>query len=191
MRQIRSLRQSKLESNGRTRGRRTREGCQARLRFGDHVGLVRIFRDHLLVVVLRFSLSQLLVGVAQLRERLGHECAVVGKLFQDVFVDLDRRRDVALPALLIQALTGVWLALQWVPDVGAWFAPASLHARLILVKLALLAATLALAAHARFRVLPRLDAATLPLLGYHVVGVTVLGVALLIVGVAIRTGGVW
>jgi putative copper export protein len=98
---------------------------------------------------------------------------------------------VGLPALLIQALTGIWLALHWVPDIGAWFAPASLHAWLILVKLMLLAATLALAAHARFRILPRLDATTLPLLGYHVVGVTVLGVVLLIVGAAIRTGGLW
>jgi putative copper export protein len=98
---------------------------------------------------------------------------------------------IGLPALLVQALTGVWLALHWVPQIGDWFTPASLHTRLILVKLALLAATVALAAHARFRVLPGLDATTLPLLGYHVVAVTVLAVAMLIVGVAIRTGGVW
>ena len=98
---------------------------------------------------------------------------------------------IGLPALLVQAITGVWLALVWAPDVGSWFAPASLQARLVLVKLTLLAATIALAVHARVRVLPRLDAATLPLLGYHVIGVTLLGVALLVVGVAIRTGGLW
>jgi putative copper export protein len=40
-------------------------------------------------------------------------------------------------------------------------------------------------------VLPGLDATTLPLLAYHVVGVTVLAVALLVAGVAIRTGGLW
>jgi putative copper export protein len=98
---------------------------------------------------------------------------------------------IALPALLVQALTGVWLALRWVPQVGDWFTPVSLHAQLILIKLVLVAATVALAAHARVRVLPGLDATTLPLLGYHVVGVTVLGVALLVIGVAIRTGGLW
>jgi putative copper export protein len=98
---------------------------------------------------------------------------------------------IGLPALLVQAVTGVWLALHWVPQVGDWFAPVSLHGQLILVKLVLLAATIALAAHARFRVLPELDAATLPLLGYHIVGVTVLGVALLVVGAAIRMGGLW
>jgi hypothetical protein len=57
-----------------------------------------------------------------------------------------------------------------------------------LVKLALLAATVALAVHARLRVVPRLDAATLRFLAYHIVAVTLLGVALLVVGVAIRTG---
>ena len=60
--------------------------------------------------------------------------------------------------------------------------------RLVLVKLALLAATVGLAVHARLRVIPRLDAATLPVLAYHIVAVTLLGVALLVAGVAIRTG---
>src|SRR5206468_3592572 len=48
---------------------------------------------------------------------------------------------IGLPALLLQALTGVWLALHWVPDMATWLAPASLHGWLIVVKLGLLAAT--------------------------------------------------
>jgi hypothetical protein len=48
-----------------------------------------------------------------------------------------------------------------------------------------------LAIHARLRVIPRLDSATLRLLAYHIVAVTLLGVALLVVGVGIRTGGVF
>jgi putative copper export protein len=98
---------------------------------------------------------------------------------------------IGLPALLLQVITGAWLALHWVPDIRTWLAPASLHAWLVLVKLGLLAATLALAAHARFRLVPALDAGTLSTLAYHIVGVTLLGVAMLITGVAIRTGGVW
>ena len=57
-------------------------------------------------------------------------------------------------------------------------------------RIAILAATVALAIHARLRVVPRLDATTLGFLAYHVVAVTLLGVALLVVGVAIRTGAV-
>jgi putative copper export protein len=98
---------------------------------------------------------------------------------------------IGLPALLLQVITGVWLALHWVPDIRTWLAPASLHGWLVLVKLGLLAATLALAAHARFRLVPTLDAGALSALAFHIVGVTLLGVAMLITGVAIRTGGVW
>jgi putative copper export protein len=98
---------------------------------------------------------------------------------------------IGLPALLLQAITGVWLALHWVPDLRGWLAPASLQGWLVVVKLGLLAATLALAAHARLRLVPALDAGGLPALAYHIVGVTLLGVAMLITGVAIRTGGVW
>ena len=75
--------------------------------------------------------------------------------------------------------------------MATWLAPASPHGWLIVVKLGLLASTLALAAHARFRLVPALDAAGLPALAHHIVGVTLLGVAMLITGVAIRTGGVW
>jgi hypothetical protein len=68
--------------------------------------------------------------------------------------------------------------------------PRSSGSSIVLVKLAQLAATIALAVHARLRVVPRLDATTLRFLAYHVVAVTLLGVALLVVGVAIRTGAV-
>jgi putative copper export protein len=97
---------------------------------------------------------------------------------------------LGIPALLVQVVTGLWLAHHWVPDVVGWFSPSTPVARLVLLKLALLAATVALAVHARLRVVPRLDAATLRLLAYHIVAVTLLGVALLVVGVAIRTGAV-
>ena len=66
--------------------------------------------------------------------------------------------------------------------------PSTPQARLILVKLLLLAVTVALAIHARLRVLPTLEATTLGVLAYHIVAVTLLGVGLLLAGVAIRTG---
>src|SRR6266508_6610332 len=65
---------------------------------------------------------------------------------------------VGIPALLVQVVTCLWLAYHWVPDLTGWFFPSTPAARLVLLKLALLAATVALAVHARFRVIPRLDA---------------------------------
>ena len=79
---------------------------------------------------------------------------------------------LGIPALLVQIVTGLWLAHHWAPDIAGWFAPSTPQARLVLVKLALLAATVALAVHARLRVVTRLDAATLRFLAYHVVAVT-------------------
>jgi putative copper export protein len=95
---------------------------------------------------------------------------------------------LGLPALLVQIVTGLWLAYHWAPYVAGWFSPSTPQARLVLVKLVLLGATVALAVHARLRVVPQLDAATLRFLAYHIVAVTLLGVALLVAGVAIRTG---
>ena len=97
---------------------------------------------------------------------------------------------IGIPALLVQVVTGLRLAYRWAPDVAGWFSPSTPSARLVAVKLALLAATVALAVHARLRIVPGLDAVTLPFLAYHIAAVTLLAVALLFVGVAIRTGAV-
>lgn len=98
---------------------------------------------------------------------------------------------IGLPALLLQVLTGLWLAYYWLPQVGAWFALDSALSRLIATKLALLALTVALALHARLRVIPRLGADNLTVLAYHVFAVTFLSLAFLVAGVGIRTGGLF
>ncbi len=98
---------------------------------------------------------------------------------------------IGLPALLLQVLTGLSLAYYWLPQVGAWFALDSTLSRLIATKLALLALTVALALHARLRVIPRLGADNLTVLAYHVFAVTLLSLAFLVAGVGIRTGGLF
>jgi putative copper export protein len=95
---------------------------------------------------------------------------------------------LGIPALALQVLTGLWLAYRWVPDVFTWFAPTTPQARLILTKLVLVVATIGLAVHARLRVIPALDRDNLRFLALHIVAVTILAVALLVTGVAIRTG---
>jgi putative copper export protein len=98
---------------------------------------------------------------------------------------------LGMPALLIQVVTGTWLAYRYLPDPAAWFqfrSPVAVH---IFVKLLLLALTLALALHARLRVIPRLDEERLKTLAYHIVSVTVLSVLFVAVGVGFRFGGAW
>jgi putative copper export protein len=83
---------------------------------------------------------------------------------------------VGIPALLLQVITGTWLAFG---------DPVS---RLIGIKLLLLAITVAFAADARLRVIPRLTAERLGSLAWHVVPVTLVSVLYVVVGVSFRTG---
>ncbi|TFG66458.1 MAG: hypothetical protein E4H28_01880 [Gemmatimonadales bacterium] len=98
---------------------------------------------------------------------------------------------IGIPSLVIQVLTGLFLAYHWAPDVTSWFRPATLQASLIAAKLGLLAVTVALAVHARVWIIPSLDADRLRPLAAHIIAVTTIGVLMVALGVAIRTGGLW
>lgn len=94
-----------------------------------------------------------------------------------------------LPAMALQVVTGLWLAYRLEPDLAAWTQWSDPVALTISLKLACLAATVALAVHARLFIIPRLDAARLPMLGVHVVAVTLLALVFVWLGLAFRYGG--
>jgi putative copper export protein len=98
---------------------------------------------------------------------------------------------IGIPALLLQVITGVWLAVRWMPEGVSWFPPGTPQAHLILGKFALLLVTIVLGAHARLRIMPRLDASRLPALRGHIVAITLTAVLFLVLGVGIRTGGLF
>src|SRR5690554_6569683 len=54
-----------------------------------------------------------------------------------------------MSALVIQVLSGLWMAHTLMPDIATWFAADNFVTRLILLKLTLLALTLAVAMDAR------------------------------------------
>ena len=97
---------------------------------------------------------------------------------------------IGLPAMAIQVVTGLWLANRLRPGVSSWLNWDDSVAIAISLKLACLLATIALAVHARLFIIPRLDVRRLPLLGAHIVAVTVLAVTFVWLGVAFRYGGV-
>lgn len=98
---------------------------------------------------------------------------------------------IGMPALIVQAVTGFWLAHRLMPDYSAWFNVHNAVSFLILLKMTLLALTLALAAHARLRIIPRLDAGNLNLLAWHIIAVTILSVLFVAAGLGFRTGGIF
>ena len=97
---------------------------------------------------------------------------------------------IGMPALVLQIVTGLWMAYQMVPSVAQWLSPDTPVTRAIALKLVLLLCTALIAAHARLRVIPRLSADTLPLMAWHVGAVTLLSVGFVAVGVSLRFGGV-
>jgi putative copper export protein len=94
---------------------------------------------------------------------------------------------IGIPALVVQVLTGGWLASHFVP-VSRWLAFGSALEVRIGAKLLLLGLTVALALHARLRLIPRLDSSNLQSLAVHIAIVTAVAVALVIIGVDFRTG---
>ena len=99
-----------------------------------------------------------------------------------------RYEKIGMPALLLQVITGVWMAYRMLPSVSAWFAADNDISQLICLKLAILSTTVVIALHARFRVIPNLSAKTLPFFALHIISVTLLSIAFVIVGSLFRTG---
>lgn len=92
---------------------------------------------------------------------------------------------IGLPALLAQVITGISMALIYVP-FRFWGSLSTPHHVYLWTKLGLLAATLLLAIHARFFILPKLTEQKLPQLAFHIVLVTVLAVFFVITGLSFR-----
>lgn len=98
---------------------------------------------------------------------------------------------IGIPALIIQVVTGVWLAHHLMPDIGMWFNFDNPVSRLIIFKLSLLLLTALFAIDARIRVIPKLTEQNLMSLAYHIIPVTIISVLFVIVGVSFRTGGLF
>ena len=126
--------------------------------------------------------GHLVLALTILPRALRHRQASIVSDFETSF------ERVGLPALGTQIVTGLWLAHHLLGSPDHW-SEANSVARVVQVKLGLLALTLALAVHARFRVIPQLDDATLPKLAWHIRFVTLAAVGLVLAGASIRFGG--
>ncbi|AHF15284.1 CopD family protein [Niabella soli] len=99
---------------------------------------------------------------------------------------------LGMPALVLLVGTGIWMALQFGVYPSQWFSFASPLERVVSVKLLLLLLTVVLALSAQLRVIPTLkqSAARLNEMAVHVVLVTLIALAMLVLGSFIRYGGI-
>jgi len=90
---------------------------------------------------------------------------------------------IGIPALFIQVLTGLLLIHSRLVFPFIWHDRSNL---LFLMKLGLLLVTVLFALHARLKLIPNLNKKTLPVLGLHIVAVTIVGILFVVVGLSFR-----
>lgn len=95
---------------------------------------------------------------------------------------------VGIPALLIQIITGVSLTYFYVNNIFDVFDFAYSQHTLIAIKLLLIVATIAIAAHARLRIISNLKESNLRFLAIHIITITVIAVTTMILGGLVRIG---
>jgi len=95
---------------------------------------------------------------------------------------------IGMPALIIQILSGLWLAHHMLPDLSQWLNLANPLSHPILLKLSLLLLTIGFAINARFRVIPHLNDSNLRLMAWHILPVTLFSILFVVAGVSFRTG---
>lgn len=95
---------------------------------------------------------------------------------------------IGIPALVVQIATGLWMAHKLLPNTKSWFTYDNDLSILIGLKLLLLVATILVALHARFYVIPKLSPQTLKAFSVNIILVTLLSVSFVIVGTLFRTG---
>lgn len=116
---------------------------------------------------------------------------VLKKNDPQILLEFERKYEkVGLPALLIMVITGVWMSLQFGIGISSWFHFDKPVETVISLKLLLLLLTILFALSANIFVLPNLSSKKLPLMAFHIIMVTAIGAAMLILGSFVRYGGI-
>jgi putative copper export protein len=97
---------------------------------------------------------------------------------------------IALGALAVLVASGLWMAHVLVPEVTRWWRLDGPMATAVAWKIGLLVLSVALALHTRQVLLPRLRADRLRGLAGWVAANTLLAVAMVVLGVSFRWGGI-
>jgi putative copper export protein len=97
----------------------------------------------------------------------------------------ERFERIGIPALFLQIVTGIWMAQLYIGIENFFSFENTMYAH-ISVKLILLIATILLAIHARFFIIPKLSADNLSYLALHIVAITIVALGLLFTGLNFR-----
>lgn len=100
---------------------------------------------------------------------------------------------LGLTALAVLITTGIWMALKFGITPSLWFSFNSPIEKVVSIKLLLLLLTISFALSAQIRIIPKLkrgDSEKLVEMAFHIIGITFIGVAMLVLGTFVRYGGI-
>lgn len=126
--------------------------------------------------------GHLVLAIGYLPEALKKKSVTDLQIFESKF------ERIGIPALLVQIVTGLRLALIREPDWHQWFDHSNPNHGIGL-KLILLLATALLAVDARLRVIPKLNSENIKSLAWHIIPVTVIAVIFVVIGTSFKVGG--
>lgn len=101
----------------------------------------------------------------------------------------NRYEPIGMPALIILVITGVWMAYNYQVKISTWFSFSNPIEKVVSVKLILLIITFVLAQIADRFIFPKLDKKNMYTAAIFIIIVTIIGVAMLILGSFVRFGG--
>jgi len=106
----------------------------------------------------------------------------------NMLLDFERVYEkIGMPALIIQVLSGIYLAYHLLPDLSQWFSFSNHLSIHIGIKLLLLIATVTLAIIANIKLIPNLSKGkNLKIMAAFAYTVTLLGVLFVIAGISFR-----
>ena len=148
--------------------------------------------SHHLLLILHLISAAIWVG--------GHLCLAIGilpgalkKKDYTLITQFEKKYEpIGMSSLLVLVITGIWMALQFGVVPGQWFSFSNPLERVVSIKIILLLTTVLFAISAQTRVIPRLATNPKKLyeMAFHIIGVTTIGVIMLILGSFFRYGGI-
>lgn len=146
--------------------------------------------SHHLLLILHLLGATIWVG-GHLVLAIGILPEVLRKKDPEILLNFERKFEkIGIPALLVMVISGIWMAYQFGIDFSKWFQFANPIETVVSLKISLLLLTVLFALSANFFVLPKLSPKNLGLMAFHIISVTVIGVAMLILGSFVRYGGI-
>lgn len=146
-------------------------------------------KHHLLLILHLFAATIWIGGHLVLC--IGYMPKALKKKDPSIIINFEKSYEkIGLPALLLLVITGVMLSYNYDIKVTDWFSFKASIEKVISIKLTLLLCTLALAIHARIFIIPKLSAKTLALMGVHIIAITLIGIAMMVMGTFVRFGGI-